>query len=245
MPKAILLDLDDTIVAWEAVADTSWQKICHRFASRVDRLEVSRLITAIKETRDWYWSDPVRHSQGRLNLTATRRELIAIALNRLGIDDPALAREIADAYKVEREKAIFIVPGAIDTLNHLRNCGCHLALITNGSSESQREKIRRFKLAPLFDYILIEEEFGVGKPDKRFFLHVLDKLESKSAEAWMVGDDLERDVAGAQSLGVYGIWMDWRCEGLPESTSVQPDRIINTLSELSMDNQTQPVVDNN
>ncbi len=51
-------------------------------------------------------------------------------------------------------------------------------------------------------------------------------------ESCMIGDDLERDIGGAQKLGIFGIWVDWGGTGLPKSTHVQPDKIIGTLSEL-------------
>jgi putative hydrolase of the HAD superfamily len=48
----------------------------------------------------------------------------------------------------------------------------------------------------------------------------------------MVGDNLEWEVAAPQRLGIFSIWMDGRRQGLPESTAVRPDRIINALPEL-------------
>ena len=48
----------------------------------------------------------------------------------------------------------------------------------------------------------------------------------------MVGDDLERDVSGAQKSGIFGIWLDWAEKGLPDSSTVRPDRTISSLSEL-------------
>jgi len=48
----------------------------------------------------------------------------------------------------------------------------------------------------------------------------------------MVGDRLETDVRPAQKVGIYAIWVDWRGEGLPGSSAIQPDRIIRRLSEL-------------
>lgn len=232
MPRAVFFDLDDTILAWDAVADKSWRKSCRRFASRISGLQADKLFTTIKEVRVWYYGDVERHHQGRLNLNSARREVVSISFARLGIDAPELAKELADSYGVEREKAAFLWPGAINTLTCFRTYGCRLALITNGSSEVQRRKIERFGLAPFFDYILIEGEFGFGKPDERVFLHTLEQLDVTATEAWMIGDDLERDVAGAQRLGIFAIWVDWRGTGLPESTTVRPDRIIRTLSKL-------------
>jgi FMN phosphatase YigB (HAD superfamily) len=48
----------------------------------------------------------------------------------------------------------------------------------------------------------------------------------------MVGDDLQRDIAGAQKLGIYSIWCDYGRNGLPEGSRVKPDKIINNIAEL-------------
>ena len=96
----------------------------------------------------------------------------------------------------------------------------------------QRGKISRFSLAPFFEWILVEGEFGAGKPDERVYRHVLDGLGVAPGEAWMVGDHLEWDVAAPQRLGVTGIWVDTAGLGLPGSSPVRPDRIIRALPEL-------------
>ncbi len=231
-PKAILFDLDDTIIAFSSAGDECWQELCNRFAPLTGGLEAEKLLEAIDEVRNWYWDDPERHRRGRLNLVAARRELVSLAFSNLGIDNAAIANRLADAYSTEREEAVTLFPGAIDTLNHFRDNGLKLALLSNGASELQRKKIERFKLASFFDCIIIEGELGFGKPDKRVFLHALEKLGAAAGEAWMVGDNLEWDVAGAQQVGIYSIWVDWQGGGLPESTTVRPDRIIGNISEL-------------
>ena len=87
--------------------------------------------------------------------------------------------------------------------------GVKLALITNGSAEGQRGKVVRFELERFFGCIVIEGEFGVGKPDERVYKHALAALATDPEDAWMVGDNLEWEVAVPQRLGLRGIWVDW------------------------------------
>ena len=231
-PKAILFDLDDTILAYDDVAGPVWQAVCDRFAPRLDGLDASELVGAIQEYRRWYWGDPQRHRRARLNLEIARREVVMGAFDRLGIDAPELAVEIGEAFAVQREEEVRPFPGALETLQSLQGEGVRLGLVTNGASATQRAKVERFGLSRLFDCIVIEGEFGVGKPDERVYLHALDQLRAQPAEAWMVGDNLEWEVAAPQRLGILGIWLDSKGAGLPDSTTVQPDRIINALPEL-------------
>ena len=232
LPKAILFDMDETILAYDNVADTVWTVVCNEFAARLDGVQPSALRTAIDQHRAWFWSDPERHRRGRLDLELARREVVAGAFRRLGVEVPSIAEEIGLAYATRREEAIEPFPGALETLGTLREKGVRLALVTNGNAESQRRKIDRFGLEPYFDYVLIEGEFGAGKPEERVYRHALEQLGAGTDEAWMVGDNLEWEVAAPQRLGIFSIWMDGRRQGLPESTAVRPDRIINALPEL-------------
>jgi FMN phosphatase YigB (HAD superfamily) len=47
----------------------------------------------------------------------------------------------------------------------------------------------------------------------------------------MVGDNLEWDVAGAQAVGIRGIWLDASGEGVPEG-AVRPDAVVRSIAEL-------------
>ena len=232
-PEAVIFDLDDTILADDAVYEKAWGVVFEKPIPQASSLDVPRLRAAIKQAGEWYYGDPERLRRAGQNLFAARCEVVTIALSGLGVDDPRLARELATSYGEEKEKAMFVYPGAIETISHFWKEGIPLALLTNGSSEYQRKKIDRFGLAPFFSHILIEGELGMGKPDERVFRHALEMLGvAHPSETWMVGDRLETDVRPAQKLGIYAIWVDWRGEGLPGPSSVQPDRIIRGISEL-------------
>ncbi len=232
LPKSVLFDLDDTILAYEAESERCWQQVCLSFAPFVSGLEADTLAACIEEVRAWYWGDFERDRRGRLDIPNARREIVEAAFDRLGESDTAMAHEIADAYTMLKEKSVRPFPGAIETLRYMQRSGTRLALLTNGTKELQRAKIARFGLESLFECIVIEGEFGTGKPDQRVFSHALDSLNSGASDAWMVGDNLHADIAGAQALKIYSIWVDWRASGLPASSTVIPDYVIHSIAQL-------------
>lgn len=240
LPPAILLDMDDTILSDSTSAEECWQSVCNAHASCVDGLRSSTLREAIRAEATWYWSDRDRHRVGRLDLDAARREIVAAALRRLGVDDGELAGAIALDYGQLRDASIEPFPGAIATLRALRERNVRLALLTNGNAVMQRRKIEKHGLAEFFDCILIEGEFGIGKPDARVYRHALDQLDVSPASTWMVGDNLEWEVAAPQRLGIFAIWLDFAGRGLPPASQVRPDRIIRSLTEL-LEPATDPV----
>jgi putative hydrolase of the HAD superfamily len=231
-PTAILIDLDDTILEYDSSADRVWRSVVTEFADGTSGLDVERFMSALHEFRECYWGDPERHRTGRLNLELARREVVSGTFELMGLTAPSLADKIADSYAVQRELAVRPFPGALETLAHIRAKGIRMALVTNGTSAMQRSKIQRFDLEPFFDYVLVEGEFGAGKPDERVYLHAIDRLDARPSESWMVGDNLEWEVAAPQRLGIFSIWVDNNGAGLPEAANVSPDLVIRTLSAL-------------
>jgi len=232
LPKGILFDLDDTIIAFDVVANSTWQRVCETYARQSTLYDPTHLYNAIQEIRTWYWSDKARHKQGRLNLEQTRREIVQRAFEVLGLDNVALAHDIADAFSVEREVLIHLFPQAEETLQYLHNHQVALALITNGEAQKQWQKVQRFGLERFFTTILIEGEVGYGKPEEAIYRRALENLGLTPGAVWSVGDNLEWDVLAPQKLGMFGIWHDVRGQGLPPDSPIIPDRIITSISEL-------------
>ncbi len=234
LPRALLLDLDDTILDDSTGIATCWRDACTSSCSALNGLDAEVVFAAIDRTREWYWSDPERHRAGRLELAWARGEVVRLALADLGVDDAELARRIGDKYHALRDESLRPLDDAVSTVEWLRSQGCRLALLTNGGGKAQRQKIDRFNLAPLFHAILIEGEVGFGKPDPRIYTQALATLGVPAADTWMVGDNLEWDVAGPQREGIAGVWIDARDSGVPAGREVRPDRIITRLADLRL-----------
>jgi putative hydrolase of the HAD superfamily len=232
LPKAILLDLDDTILDDSSTIDACWHEACVANNSELGARDLSIVLDTIRNTSRWYWSDPERHRLGRLELNAARREVVRLALLELGIQSTSLAAKIGDDYSHHRDVGLEPLPDAIETVRWLKKSGCALALLTNGAGPAQRKKITRFDLADLFDTILVEGEVGFGKPDPRVYHLALSRLNLAPRDAWMAGDNLEWDVAAPQRLGLFSIWIDRPGRGLPTASSIRPNRIVRALSDL-------------
>jgi putative hydrolase of the HAD superfamily len=161
------------------------------------------------------------------------QHIVEFALERLGRPLPDLAAAIAQDYAARRRTVMRLFPDSRACLTELRRRGIPLALVTNGDASQQRYKIERHDLARFFDAIVIEGEFGTGKPDEAVYRHALGALGISPREALMVGDHLEWDVGAPQRLGLTGVWMDRGGLGLPDGSAVQPHRIIRSLDELT------------
>jgi putative hydrolase of the HAD superfamily len=229
--KSLLLDLDDTLLDYSGGVDDCWTAACTTGCASAD-LDVVTLVPAVAASRRWFWDDPTRHRQERVNMLGAWTKIVEHALQTLGRPDPALAATIATAFAHRRRERMQLFPDALACLAGWRAHGLCLGLVTNGDASQQRDKIARHALAGYFDVIVIEGEFGAGKPDEVIYRHALDTLGARAEDTCMVGDHLEFDVAGAQRLGMQGIWIDRAAGGLPAGCVVRPDHIIRTLPEL-------------
>jgi putative hydrolase of the HAD superfamily len=235
LPRAILFDLDDTILSAYGRPDLAWRAVTRDFATALAPFATDDIALAINTHARDFWADAARHKQWRQNLTEARREIVAAALKSLAGDarfDAGLVNALADRFTTLRDEEMKFFPGAIETVDELKSRGVLLALVTNGAAETQRGKIARFDLAHRFHHIQIEGEHGFGKPEDRAYLHAMATLGVEPHETWMVGDNLEWEVAAPQRLGIHAIWHDPHGEGLPEGSTVKPDRIIRSLTEL-------------
>jgi putative hydrolase of the HAD superfamily len=227
--KALLIDLDDTLLDYSGGARECWTGACATVAAHVDQ---PALLAAIHDAAEWFWSDAARHRRERVDMMSAWSKIAALGLERCGATVDGLASRIAADFAARRFAAMRLFPDALPLLERMQARGLPMALLTNGDVRMQREKIVRWDLARFFDVIVIEGEFGAGKPDAEVFHHALRGLGVAAVDAWMVGDSLLWDMTGARGVGAHAVWLDRSREGLPSSAPVHPDRIIHTLAEL-------------
>lgn len=229
--RSVLFDLDDTLLDYSGGVEESWRRAVLATDPGA-ALEAEVLVAALARARLLFWEDPGRHRLERTNMPRAWHRIAAQALESLGIPDDARAGAIARHFAGHRRETMRLFPEARETLERLRARGIPLGLVTNGDAVQQRDKIERHGLARHFDTIVIEGEFGVGKPDSAVYRQALRALGAAPTEAWMVGDHLVFDVDAPQQLGLRGVWMDRGGRGLPADSAVRPHRIIRSLDEL-------------
>jgi len=122
-----------------------------------------------------------------------------------------------------------IDPNTINILNTIKK-HVDIAIITNGSTQRQKAKIMNTNLNSCFDIIIISEEVGISKPDKRIFELALNKLNVQPEAALFVGDDLEKDIGGCQNANIKGIWFN--PHRITNDTEIKPYAEIHSFDRL-------------
>jgi putative hydrolase of the HAD superfamily len=234
LPRAMLIDMDDTILSAYGRPELAWNNVTAEFAHEFAPLLPQQVAAAILDSARKFWE--AAGAEWRLKLEEARHEVVRggfAALAAAGQPLPnELAVRLADRFTDYREEEMFVFPGAHEAIDALKARGVKLALVTNGAALPQRAKVERFALTHRFDHIQIEGEHGFGKPEERAYLHAMEALGVAASDTWMIGDNLEWEIVAPQRLGIYAIWMDVHGDGLPAGSTIKPDRIIRSLAEL-------------
>ena len=130
-----------------------------------------------------------------------------------------------------------LLPGAAAALRRFKRRGHRLALVADSRPQTPPDVLRQHGLLQLFDYLAISEVVGASKPDPLIFMAALNGLAippASYARVVMVGNHLERDIAGANRLGLVSVFMHWneRRRTTPLSADEQPRYTVHSIAEL-------------
>ncbi len=134
-----------------------------------------------------------------------RDERFRKTLENWKLDDPTLIKHFSDGYVELSPKQTELFPNTIETLSELKNIGYEMHIITNGFKEVQYMKLENCRLDRFFDVIVCSEEVGFNKPDPKIFQYALTKAGTTAEHSFMIGDDYEVDILGAEGVGMKAV----------------------------------------
>lgn len=147
------------------------------------------------------------------------------------------ASQIFDRDEPDLVLSARIIAGADALIDGLRTRGYPIALVADGREQSFINVHEPLGFWDAFDGRAISEITGVCKPDPVIFHEAMSKLGLRESDAEgiiMVGNNLARDIRGANALGLVTIWLDWvdRYDKLPNGDIERPDFIAKTPADV-------------
>ena len=252
--RAVIFDLDETLIEEESSNDVSALTATEIAVARYGIDRVALLTALRKRSRELFLSGPMIDYCRDIGISARealwgsftgddtslvqlrnwmptyRLRSWTAALEEVGVDDQALAAELAEFFAIDRSRRHVMFAESEQVLHDLKK-KFRLALITNGAPDIQSTKIDGSNLATFFETIIISGDHGFGKPDQRIFRLALERLNVAPHEAVMIGDSLNRDIAGARAAGIRTIWINRYKRTLTDSDGV-PDIELTDLRDL-------------
>ena len=169
-------------------------------------------------------------------LETTYSFVLRDVLNDKGYGDVSerTLRNALDQLFAITQKNWLLEEDALSTLQKLEQDGYRMGLISNaGDDQDVQQLASRFGIGQYFDFILTSAACSYRKPHSRIFEIALSNWYFLPSEAVMVGDNLDADIRGAKSVGLFAVWISRRAgQQTDEQLSIQPDASLASLSEL-------------
>lgn len=211
MIKAILIDIDDTILDFDAYVRDAMK---NGFAEYGLGEYTAEKYATFERVNAGLWHAIERGELTFAELTLIRWNKVFEALD---ID--------FDGVRFEKYFRDFLynsgipIDGAGDMLEYLSG----KYLLCTASNGPQDQQIHRLQVADFYKYFkynFISEGIGASKPSQLFFSYCLDTLGITPEEVMMIGDSPTSDMQGAYQSGIKTCYFDRKNKPLPEGVTV-------------------------
>lgn len=137
---------------------------------------------------------------------------------------------LAELHRGIARKRLRLYPKVQEVLDQLRP-HYRMAIVTDAQSAYAIPELHAVGLLSYFNSVIVSGDYGYRKPDARLFQKALDALEVQPTQALYIGNDMYRDIFGAQQLGLKAIFCSSN-QGEKYHTGVHPDYVIYRFAEL-------------
>ena len=231
--KLVLIDLDDTLFDYPNTEKTAFRNTFEELGFFVEsKLSNDKKEEIYEKIKDRYkdvnfqlWKDLEKGTVDKDRLKIVRFEKIIEEF-----DLKYNPYEMSELYLKKLGEGIFPFE-ATEKLCEYLHSKYKVGIVTNGIKEVQHSRIENSTIAKYIDKIIISDEVGVNKPDKRIFEYAMNYFEiMDKSEVIMIGDSLGADIKGGQNAGIDTCWVNLRNN--VNDTGIVPKYEVRKLEEL-------------
>lgn len=201
MIKAVIFDIDNTLYDFDK-ANVYGMEMVRNYCSRSFGLEEPQFREIYKKA----W----RLAEGRVgtDTAAIHNRMLRFQCMMELLEQPlfphvkALSCGYWDTVLAHMEPS----PGIEQTFQALKERQIRIGIGTDMTAYIQYRKLEELGLSAYIDMIVTSEEAGVEKPHPDFFRLCVEKTGLQAEECAFIGDNLKKDVQGAITAGLHGIW---------------------------------------
>ena len=231
--KLVLIDLDDTLFDYPKTEETAFRNTFKELGFFVEsELSNDKKEEIYEKIKDRYkdvnlqlWKDLEKGAVDKDRLKVVRFEKIIEEF-----DLKYNPYEMSELYLKKLGEGIFPFE-ATEKLCEYLHSKYKVGIVTNGIKEVQHSRIENSTISKYIDKIIISDEVGVNKPDKRIFEYAINYFEiMDKSEVIMIGDSLGADIKGGQNAGIDTCWVNLRNN--VNDTGIVPKYEVRKLEEL-------------
>ena len=227
MIKAILLDIDNTLLSFDEYVKESMKNGFKKFGIGTYKDEMFSVFNRINSD---LWQSIER---GEIDFEELQKIRWNRIFERLGFSADG---EIFEKYFRDClfESAI-VEDGAIDLLKYLHG-KYTLCVASNGPYLQQVNRLKISGMLTFFSQLFISEEIGSSKPSESFFNECIKRLntsmekEIKPSDILIIGDSLSSDIAGGLRFGMKTCFYNPHNKSIPATLNI--DYNVKSLFEI-------------
>jgi len=217
----ILFDADGTLFDYDRAEAWALERTFEQFGLPLQPHAVERYRRINGEI--WH-----QFEQGRIDQRRLRTQRFEALAQALGLSyDPA---SFSTHYLENLGLGVDLIDGAERVLRALQD-RVRLMLITNGLKDVQRSRLARSTIGHYFSDVIISEEVGAAKPDRRIFDVAFERMGFPPRDSVLiVGDSLSSDIKGGSDYGIHTCW--YNPGSVPQAGDLEIHYEIAELEEL-------------
>lgn len=224
--RAALFDVGGTLLENGAAQEDAWRDVV--------LARIREAFGAAPWAEPLYCADDLRQSRPDDPYRQETNRWLAEWLRKRG-EHPSDAdvERLRQAFAAPLPLAYELTEGAAEAVRWCKAHGMAVVLVTNTTSSADADVRRwwdRFGLSAEIDAVVTSYSTGWAKPHPAMFRRALTLAGAEAAEACMVGDRLDLDIAGAKVLGIRAVWRS--SNEPPQDAQLGPDAVIGSLAEL-------------
>ena len=227
--KVLFIDLDDTIWDFRANSMLALRQAYDELGLSSEIPDYDRFKTLYMTANKELW-EAYHHSRVTKDFLIVER--FARPFREVGspvADDKAFIMRLNDRYLDILARQKNLVPGAVELLDYLTEQGYPLYILSNGFAEVQSRKLESAGISRYFKRLILSDEIGVTKPDRRLFDYALRLVGAEPSDTLIVGDNYDADILGAMNAGWGTIYFNR--DNLPVA-GARPDYVVTALSDI-------------
>ncbi len=200
-PRPLFFDLDHTL--WDFETNSRLALRLGHEAMGLSGMGVPSVedwIASYEKANDWCWAE---FRAGRMDKATLRAERFRLAFEGLDVSvEAGVCERLGEHYIETSPMQTALMDGALEVLEALKDRGHRMVILTNGFEEVQHIKVDNSGLSGFFSGVYTSDFLGVKKPNPKAFELAAEAAGiSMNGGIVMIGDSIESDINGAQSVG--------------------------------------------